>query len=177
MVAVYVTWEAIRAEAARCYQCGTCSGACPVANEMDFSPRKLLRMIQADLREEVIASDAPWVCASCLSCTVRCPREIPIADMMNMIRSLALAGGANPRTDGIYNKSFVQIVKEWGRMFEAELVLRYHLQVNPLNLLGQAPVGLKMMRKGKLAFTPESSEGRKEVQEIMARLEERKTAK
>jgi hypothetical protein len=104
---------------------------------------------------------------------VRCPKEIPITDMMNMIRSLALAQDVNPRTDGIYNKSFVQIVKEWGRMFEAELVLRHHLQNNPLNLLGQAPVGLKMMRKGKLAFVPERSKGRKELQEIMARLEKR----
>jgi Fe-S oxidoreductase len=150
----HVTWEAIQAEAAPCYQCGTCSGACPVANEMDYSPRRLMRMIQADLQGEVSASDAPWICASCLSCTVRCPRA-----------------------DGIYNTSFVRIVKEWGRMFEAELVLRHHLQVNPFNLLGQAPVGLKMMRKGKLAFTPEPSEGRKELREIMARLEERRAAK
>ena len=177
MVAAHVTWEAIQTEAAPCYQCGTCSGACPVANEMDFTPRRLMRMIQADLRGKVVASDAPWVCASCLSCTVRCPREIPISDVMGMIRSLALAEGVNPRTDGIYNKSFVQIVKEWGRMFEAELVLRHHLQVNPLNLLGQVPVGLKMMRKGKLAFMPKSSEGRKELQAIMVRLEERKAAK
>jgi heterodisulfide reductase subunit C len=173
MVTVHVTWEAIQAEAAPCYQCGTCSGACPVANEMDFSPRRLMRMIQADFQNEVMASDAPWICASCLSCAVRCPKEIPITDMMNMIRSLALAQDVNPRTDGIYNKSFVQIVKEWGRMFEAELVLRHHLQINPLNLLGQAPVGLKMMRKGKLAFVPERSKGRKELQEIMARLEKR----
>jgi heterodisulfide reductase subunit C len=173
----HVTWEAIQAEAAPCYQCGTCSGACPVANEMDYSPRRLMRMIQADLEGEVSASDAPWICASCLSCTVRCPREIDIASTMNMIRSLALAEGVGPRTDGIYNTSFVRIVKEWGRMFEAELVLRHHLQVNPLNLLGQAPVGLKMMRKGKLAFTPEPSEGRKELREIMARLEERRAAK
>ena len=177
MVTAHVTWEAIQAEAASCYQCGTCSGACPVANEMDFTPRRLMRMIQADLRDEVAASHTPWVCASCLACTVRCPREIPITDLMGLIRSLALAEGVNPRTDGIYNTSFVQIVKEWGRMFEAELVLRHHLQVNPFNLLGQAPVGLKMMRKGKLAFKPEPSPGRKEVQEIMARLKERKAAK
>ena len=96
---------------------------------------------------------------------------------MNMIRCLALAEGVGPRTDGIYNKSFVQIVKEWGRMFEAELVLRHHLQVNPFNLLGQTPVGLKMMRKGKLAFKPQPSQGRKELQEIVTRLEERKAAK
>ncbi len=173
----HVTWEAIQAEAAPCYQCGTCSGACPVANEMDVTPRRLMRMIQADLRDEVATADAPWTCASCFSCTVRCPRDIPIAEVMNLIRSLALAEGVNPRTDGIYNKSFVQIVKEWGRMFEAELVLRHHLQVNPFNLLRQAPVGLKMMRKGKLAFKPEPSQGRQELKEIMARLEERKAAR
>jgi heterodisulfide reductase subunit C len=177
MVIAHVTWEAIRTEAVPCYQCGTCSGACPVANEMDVSPRKLMRMIQVDLRDEVAASDAPWVCASCLSCAVRCPRDIPITDVMGMVRSLALAEGVGPRTDGIYNKSFVQIVKEWGRMFEAELVLRHHLQVNPFNLLGQAPVGLKMMRKGKLAFTPDPSQGRKELREILARLKEREAKK
>lgn len=177
MDTLHVTWEAIQAEVAPCYQCGTCSGACPVANEMDYSPRKLMRMIQTDLRDEVLASEAPWICASCYACTVRCPRNISITDVMNMIRSLALAEGANPRTDGIYNVSFVRIIKEWGRMFEAELVLRHYLQVNPFNLLGQLPVGIKMISKGKLAFLPEPSKGRKELQEIMERVEERRAAK
>ena len=55
-----------------CIQCGTC-GSCPVSYFMDNPPRKLLAMIRAGMREEVLASNTMWLCTSCYACTVQCP--------------------------------------------------------------------------------------------------------
>lgn len=172
--------EAIVEAVSVCYQCGTCSGSCPVApaGGMDYTPRTIMRMIQAGLEDEVLSSETVWTCAACYSCAVRCPRDIDITDIMIRLRNLALVRGYPPRTNvarrgRIYNWDFMQIVRRFGRIYELELVLRYHLKTNPLNLLGMAPVGLKMLRKGKLRFLPERAEGRKEVQGLFTELEDK----
>ncbi len=83
-----------------CFQCGTCSGACPNTNEMDFLPRQLMRRAQLGMEADVIQSKTPWICASCLSCTALCPRGIDIAKVMEAIRLLTLRENidyVNPR--------------------------------------------------------------------------------
>jgi heterodisulfide reductase subunit D len=76
-----------------CYQCGTCSGSCPTASEMDYNPRRILHMLRLGLGERVLNSRAIWLCTSCYSCTARCPREIRISDTMLGLRSLAVDRG------------------------------------------------------------------------------------
>ena len=73
-----------------CFQCGTCSAACPNAGDVDILPRQLMRRAQLGLEEDIINSKIPWVCASCLSCTARCPRGIDLARVMEAIRLLKL---------------------------------------------------------------------------------------
>jgi heterodisulfide reductase subunit D len=76
-----------------CYQCATCSGSCPTATAMDYTPRALLHMIRLGMGERVLRSRAIWLCTTCYSCTIRCPREIKITDTMVSLRSLAIARG------------------------------------------------------------------------------------
>ena len=66
----------------KCIQCGTCSGTCPVVEFMDQTPRRLIGMINAGLKEDVIDCNTYWCCASCYHCTVRCPAGIDIAEAM-----------------------------------------------------------------------------------------------
>jgi heterodisulfide reductase subunit C len=162
-----------------CYQCGTCSGACPVApaGGMDYTPRTIMRMIQAGMEDEVLSSETVWTCSACYSCAVRCPRDIDITDVMIRLRNLALVRGLPARTDvarrgRVYNVDFMKIVRRLGRMYEPELVILYHVKTNPLNLLGMAPVGLKMLLKRKLRLLPDPAEGRAEIRGIFDRLEE-----
>ena len=171
--------EVIVEAASVCYQCGTCSGACPVApaGGMDYTPRMIMRMIQAGLEDEILSSETVWTCAACYSCTVRCPRDIDITDIMIRLRNLALVRGHAARTGvarrgRIYNVDFMKIVRRLGRIYEPELVIRYHLKTNPLNLLGMAPVGLKMLLKRKLRLLPDAVKGRADVRGIFYRLEE-----
>jgi len=74
-----------------CYQCGSCSGSCPTAPAMDFTPRSLLHMIRLGMDQRVLRSRAIWLCTSCYLCTTRCPREIKITDALITLRSLAVA--------------------------------------------------------------------------------------
>jgi heterodisulfide reductase subunit C len=164
-----------------CYQCGTCSGSCPVApaGGMDYTPRTIIRMIQAGLEDEVLSSQTVWTCAACYSCAVRCPRDIDITDVMIRLRNLALIRGHPAKTGiarrgRIYNVNFMRIVRRLGRIYELELVLRYHLKTNPINLLGMAPTGLKMFVKHKLKLVPEPTEGRAEIKGIFYRLEDKR---
>jgi len=162
---------ALQETVASCMQCGTCTGSCPVAWAMDYTPRAIMRLIEAGMEEAVLGSQTIWVCASCYSCAVRCPRDIEITDVMTRLRNLAIKKGYRPRADVAFYRGFMDIVRRYGRMFEPELMIRYGLAVNPLKLLGQAPIGLAMLRRGKLAFKPDRIKGQREVREIFDRLE------
>ena len=70
----------------RCYQCGECSAGCPVSAEMDVLPNTIIRLIQLGQEEAVMAAESPWVCASCFTCYVRCPKDVNIAKIMEAVR-------------------------------------------------------------------------------------------
>jgi heterodisulfide reductase subunit C len=76
-----------------CYQCGNCSSGCPLAEEMDLLPSTLMHLVQLGLRDAVLDSKTIWVCASCLQCTVRCPKGIDIQKVMDVLRQMSLAEG------------------------------------------------------------------------------------
>lgn len=73
-----------------CYQCGKCSAGCPSAFIMDLLPHRIIRGLQLGLAEEILRSETPWVCASCEACSVRCPRGIEVARVMEALRQVAL---------------------------------------------------------------------------------------
>ena len=73
-----------------CIQCGTCGGSCPSGPDMDHTPRAIFAMIRADQREAVFKSNTPWYCISCYYCTVRCPQEVHITDLMYTLKSMAV---------------------------------------------------------------------------------------
>ena len=50
------------------------------------------------MRGPVIASNTPWHCVSCYYCTVRCPQEIHITDIMYTLKSMAVAEGQYKET-------------------------------------------------------------------------------
>lgn len=72
-----------------CFQCGACSSGCPMAEEMDLLPSKVIRMAQLGM-EEVLESRTIWVCTTCFNCEVRCPRGIDIANVMEALRQMVL---------------------------------------------------------------------------------------
>jgi len=73
----------------QCDQCGTCSGSCPMVEEMDITPSQMMRMVQLGL-QEVLETKAMWVCASCFACTVRCPRGLDLSRVAEALRQVTL---------------------------------------------------------------------------------------
>ncbi len=71
-----------------CYQCGKCSAGCPSSFAMDLLPSQIIRMVQLGLQDEIMNSKTIWLCASCLTCSVRCPRGIDIAGIFEALRLL-----------------------------------------------------------------------------------------
>jgi heterodisulfide reductase subunit C len=140
----------------QCYQCGTCSGSCPVIDEMEYGPRRIVYMIQAGLEEEVLTSRDMWRCVSCYSCANRCPRGIEITDLMADLRRLAVGKGYAHDKEAEFGQAFMQTVQVHGRLFEPELLVRYYARVLDLaGLLKMVPLGIRMLFKGKLPFLPE----------------------
>jgi heterodisulfide reductase subunit C len=82
----------------RCYQCGTCTSDCPVARFSDtYRPRQIIRMTQLGLKERVLNSDTLWLCASCFTCTDRCPQDVEVASVIRVLRNLAAEQGHVPQ--------------------------------------------------------------------------------
>jgi len=73
-----------------CYQCGKCSAGCPAISQMDLPPNQVIRYAQLGLKDELINSNTMWICASCLTCNVRCPKGINIAEVMEALRQVLL---------------------------------------------------------------------------------------
>ena len=73
-----------------CYQCGKCSAGCPNVCEMDLLPNQIIRYAQLGLKDELLESKSIWVCASCMTCDVRCPKGINVAEVLEAIRLILL---------------------------------------------------------------------------------------
>ncbi|MGQ4832573.1 MAG: 4Fe-4S dicluster domain-containing protein [Candidatus Asgardarchaeia archaeon] len=72
-----------------CYQCGKCSAGCPMVSNMDLLPNQVIRLIQFG-DERVLESKTIWICATCYTCSIRCPKGIDIARVMEALRITAL---------------------------------------------------------------------------------------
>jgi heterodisulfide reductase subunit C len=82
----------------RCFSCGTCTASCPVAEAMEeYDPRKIIRMAVLGLRKQVLSSDTIWLCARCYTCYARCPQNVKFADVMEVLRKLAVKEGHAPK--------------------------------------------------------------------------------
>lgn len=142
--------EIIRA----CVQCGTCSGSCPNSFAMVWSPRQLWRLILLNDTTEIFQKNTFSLCSSCYSCTLRCPRGLPLTEVMNRLKQLAEQAGCIPaRSSHWFHRSFLETVKAHGRIRESELMMRYLFSMKDPRLpLQFAPLGWKLLQKGKIAF-------------------------
>ncbi len=77
-----------------CFQCGTCVSVCPVAaKNPKYDPRRIIWMSLLGLREEVLSSDAIWLCSTCYSCYVRCPQNVQPTKVVAAIQNIAAREG------------------------------------------------------------------------------------
>jgi heterodisulfide reductase subunit C len=160
-----------------CIQCGVCGGSCPSGADMDHTPRALFAMIRAGMREQVLRSNTPWFCVSCYYCTVRCPQEVHITDIMYTLKNMAIRAGLyEDATAPGFSQTFIDFVESYGRSFEFGLATRYNLRHRPLSLPSVAPLGLGMLSKQRLSLIPRRIAGLAQLRAILARAKELEAA-
>ena len=76
-----------------CFQCGTCTASCPSGKNTAYRTRKIMRMAQLGLKDMIIESEDLWQCTTCYTCEERCPRGVPIVDVVIALRNIAVANG------------------------------------------------------------------------------------
>lgn len=140
-----------------CYQCGMCSGGCPVNFVMEYTPRQIIRMAQLGMKDDVLSSNTIWLCASCNTCFTRCPREIDLPEVMATLKSRAIKEGFPSKImEGqILYKTMVENMKKYGRVHEIEVFMNFARKAGINKLVTQLPMGLTLFRKGKLKMSPE----------------------
>ncbi|OGA51354.1 MAG: heterodisulfide reductase, partial [Betaproteobacteria bacterium RIFCSPLOWO2_12_FULL_62_13] len=108
-----------------CMQCGVCAGSCPFGPHWEHSPQKIFMMIRAGKREEVLSSDSMWMCTSCYNCVVRCPRQLPITQIMHGLATYAHRLGLAPRDQPTrhFSQLFWKNCTSAGRVNELKLTL------------------------------------------------------
>lgn len=157
-----------------CIQCGICTGSCPAAKEMEYPPRKMIALIRAGMRDEVLSSASMWHCLSCHLCGCRCPRGVKPSDLAHALTSLAARHGYRVKqtnTPAMY-RSFVDSVKSHGRVHEFGIMLRYFLVTDPLAALKMLPVGLKLFLHRRLPLKPRRAEGKADLDKIVRKFKE-----
>jgi len=151
-----------------CYQCGKCTAGCPAAFAMDYPPRQVIRLLQLNLLDEALDAGSIWVCASCETCSARCPRGVDIASLMDTLRREALQQGRlSDKKVAAFNKAFLGSVKSFGKVCEAGLMLQYNLSTG--QFFKDMGLGLPMLKRGKLGMLPEKIKAREDMPKIFER--------
>lgn len=159
-----------------CIQCGTCSGVCPLSIYMDYTPRQVMELTRSDFKAEVLSNRTIWLCASCYACTVECPREIRITDIMYELKQRAIKEGVYPKRFPIpvLAREFTEMVRRNGRITEMVLVMRLFLKTSWLAALGNWRMGLDLIRTGRLSLVTEKIERRADIARMLDTVDARK---
>jgi heterodisulfide reductase subunit C len=169
-------WDQVRSfpdgqKIKNCLQCGTCTGTCPVSYTMDITPRETVALFRAGMLEEILQSRTIWICASCYSCTVRCPMGIRVTDTLYALKRLAMDKKIYPDKFPVYalSRAFIDILYKYGRNFELGLGAAYFLKTNLMKALGQVSFGIAMMSRGRLSLRPHTIKKIHEMRAIIDR--------
>ena len=143
---------------------------------MEHTPRALFALINAGMEEEVLRSNTPWYCVSCYYCTVRCPQNIHITDLMYTIKRLSIQKGQYRKSTASdapgFSHDFIFFVENFGRSFEIGIAAVYNLRYHPLSLPKMIPMGLGMVRRNRMAYTPTRIKDMTGLKAILAKAKE-----
>ena len=58
-----------------CFSCGNCTAICPLADNDATFPRRIIRLAQVGLKDELLSSKELWTCYHCGLCSDSCPQD------------------------------------------------------------------------------------------------------
>jgi succinate dehydrogenase / fumarate reductase iron-sulfur subunit len=177
-------------ETGNCIMCGACYSEC---NALEVNPdfvgphalAKAYRMVE-DKRDDLTQSrlenynegtKGVWGCTRCYYCNSVCPMDVAPLDQISKIKQSILETKQASDSRSIrHRKVLIELVKEGGwideRQFGLQVVGNYFKDIK--GLLSIAPLGLKMMAKGKFPLSFEPSEGTMQVRSLIEAVEREK---
>lgn len=139
-----------------CVQCATCAAGCPVVAYMDHTPRRLIGMINAGMRDEVLASNTFWTCSSCFACSEHCPKGIRPSEMMYVLKRYSV--WKNRFRDDLvgpeFSRRFVRTILRTGKSYEPGYAPAFIFEGGFAGLLREMRFGMRLLAKGRLALLP-----------------------
>ncbi len=89
----------------KCYQCATCSVACPLAPSENPFPRKEMVWAQWGLKERFEGNIDIWLCHNCQTCSELCPRGARPGDLISAARNITYRDLVTPTIVGKWMSS------------------------------------------------------------------------
>lgn len=156
----------------RCYHCRKCTAGCPMAASMEYNLNRVIKLIQLGRREEVLASGTIWLCVSCETCITRCPNEVDIARMMDVLRQMAIESGVAAKEKNIlrFHEAFLANIRRGGRINEPTLMIQYKLKSG--DLFSDMGMGIDMFLKGKLSLVSPRTKDMRSLRRIFEKTEQ-----
>lgn len=159
----------------KCYQCGNCTAGCPMSFKYDYTASQLMRLIQLGEKKRVLSSKSIWMCATCETCTTRCPNDIDVARVLDVCRHMARREGhGGVRNMRLFADSFLQMVRWHGRSHELGLMGVFKMR--SFKFFADMSLAPAMLLKNKLPILPHRIKGRKEVANIFKRFNQQQLA-
>jgi heterodisulfide reductase subunit C2 len=157
-----------------CFQCKKCSCGCTVSGYAQSPPSEIIRRLQLNAGDELLANDLIWTCVSCETCYARCPMGIDMVSVMDALRKLAIEKKATIPEGNVplFNKAFLKTVNIFGRTYDLGLMAFYKIGTSSyMQDTDKLPV---IFKKKKIAFLPSWSANRKTIQRIFKKASQHK---
>lgn len=154
-----------------CYQCGNCTAGCPFSFAYDIPVSNIMRLIQTGQRDTALKCSSIWLCATCQSCTTRCPNNIDVAGVMDHLRHMARETGYfTEKRVKIFIDKFLESIEKHGRVYEMGLMVSYISKTG--RFWTDVDLAPKVLPKGKLPLKPHPIKGRDKIASIFKRYRE-----
>ncbi len=149
-----------------------------VGRDVDEATDKALiagaNVLLAGMRDDVMKSNTPWMCVACYYCTVRCPQDIHITDVMYTLKNMSLeARQYRNSTAPDFSKTFISLVETYGRSFEIGLAGFHNVKHFIMRLPSMTPMAIGMLtKKGMSPMPPKRIKGMDQLKKILKRAKE-----